>query len=201
MKKKVSWICVIGLIFLLSACVNKEEKQDVLDFSFANYFGYSLSDYCKETNNLLEIFEEVLEGTGFYTSTNFATFDEVEYTPFLLLDNKGDFIYGGGYQAIISSSDETVWSHVEKVKQFLMTEYGEPSTYEGLDNLLSKMTSFSDIKAYGNALERWTIEREDTLEVSSYEDSVLTEEMELLVSYSGENVVIKVTQRIYILPQ
>lgn len=200
MKKKVSWICVIGLIFLLSACVNKEEKQDVLDFSFANYFGYSLSDYCKETNNLLEIFEEVLEGTGFYTSTNFATFDEVEYTPFLLLDNKGDFIYGGGYQAIISSSDETVLSHVNKLKQFLITEYGEPSTYEGLDNILSNMTSLSDIETYGSAVERWEIEKEIPLMISGYEDYILTEEMELSVSYNGEDVIIKVTQRVYVLP-
>ena len=189
-------IIILLTLLLLASCRKALQKQTTLEISFADYFGYSLTDYLNETNISADTYTEVHQGTGFYTSTNTVTFESVEYTPFLLVDGVAGVIYGGGYQAIINNPDEKVWFQVNELKRFLVNEYGEPSTYEGLDNILSNMRSFSDLKEIGNAIERWTIEREISLEIPSYEGVDLVEEIELSISYMGETAMLQITQRI-----
>lgn len=178
MKKLYYFTVVILSIFLLCAC-NKGNETSELDLKFSEHFGSTMDEYLKNTNTSQEAIKESLPGTGVWQFTEKVAYKEIQFTKLLHVDTANNIICGGGYQCVIENPDESTYELIYSIKKDIVNQFGEPTTYAGLDNVLSNMKNFSDIAASNGAVERWTVESEDSIEIPAYEGVKMVEEIEL----------------------
>ena len=194
MRKLLISLIVLLSIFVFFACGAKgtDTPSVQLDFSFSEYYGLTPEEYFTKTGTTKNAFIEGQPGMGIYYSVNPVQYKDEVFNKYLLFDTSANVLYGGGYELVANNADESIFELCNQIKNDLIEMYGEPTTYDGLDNILSNMKNLSDVEAVGIAIERWSVTRNVPLEIPAYAGLNLYEELELSISNNNETVVIKI---------
>ena len=156
MKKVISLV----LVLLLTAC---SPTELTMDFNFINSVGKSLDDVCGQLNiSKDKVTQSKLQGR--YDIDIPVKYENVEFSPYLMFgdyNDKTDVLYGGGYEYITSDKGEELTKLVTSLKTTLTEKYGEPTTYEGLSNIIGDTTDFTQYSS-GELTEQWTTSGENS---------------------------------------
>ena len=196
--KKMSYLLVAVLsVFVLCACGNGVESKE-LELDFSKYFGMTMDEYLEATNTSKNAVKEDFSSDGLWEFKEKTIYKETEFVKFLEVDLTENIIIGGRYIAAIENPDESTFELVNAIMKDIVEKYGEPTTYAEPEDRLSNMKNFADIAANTGVEETWTIVRAKPITIPEYEDTKLTEQVELLISCLDGKATIEIRHKLYV---
>ena len=162
MKRKILLLLVIlSSLFICTACTSKPTQDNIIfNFDFVEYIGLPY----EESLIKMELTENDLiarDEHGLYAYVDSITYNDYAFTKYLTFgtyNGHDNALYGGGYEYFFDETNETCITLIKELKEQLVKQYGEPTTYPGLSNTIDNLKNVSDCTDGASFGDTWAID-------------------------------------------